>query len=318
VWVLSKKTLVVCFGPLGRLLNAFCACERLREALPLDNLTLLTDPSLVGLASKAPWFDDIISADLSAADTNFSRLAKAIKQSKYDRIIDLDRTARTAKLFAAFGLFAPKFAGIAPRAKWSLISKPDHPVEEDARLLDLMGVPKTGADLSLGPQLSWLLRLSGKTPSLQPGYFRLEGDYILLNLGRPDPENGWPAAAFQTLAGYILNSGTMLAITGSIEARELARPLIRNYPQIRDLCARADAFQLASLGAKAKGIVGLPDGILHLCAASSGRCISLHGSALDAALTGIRSPNAMTLISDPLEDLSADDVLRAMKMFGAL
>ncbi len=315
---MSKKTLVVCFGPLGRLLNAFCASARLRAALPSEHLVLLTDPSLVGLASRSPWFDDIISADLNAADTNFSRLAKVIKQSKYDKIIDLDRSKQTASLFAAFGLFAPKFASNAPRAKWTFSGKPDHPIEEDDRLLDMMGIAKVEADLSLGPELDWLLRHSGKTPSLQPGYFRLEGEYILLNLGRPDPENGWPAAAFQTLAGYILGMDKMLAITGTIEAREMARPLLRNYPQIRDLCARVDAFQLANLGAKAKGVVGLPDGILHLCAVGSRRCISLHGSAVDAKRNAIRAAGAMTLISDPIEDLSADDVVKAMKMFGAL
>lgn len=278
----------------------------------------MTDPSLVGLAAKSPWFDDIISADLSAKDTNFSLLAKALKKSKFDRIIDLERSKRTAALFGAFGLFAPKFAGSAPRAKWPLPPAGDHGVDADARLLDMVGVPNTGADLSLGPSLDWLLRLGGKTPSLEPGYFGLEGEFVLLNLGRPDPQHGWPAAAFQTLAGYILGNNTMLGVTGSIEARDLARPLIRNYPKIRDLCARADAFQLAALGAKAKGVVGMPDGILHLCSAGAGRCISLHGNAASAKQAAIRSPNAMTLISDPLEALSADDVLKTMKMFGAL
>jgi hypothetical protein len=62
----------------------------------------------------------------------------------------------------------------------------------------------------------------------------------------------------------------------------------------------------------------MADGILHLCAAGAGRCISLHGSDRDARLHGIRSPNAMTLIAEPLESLQPADVIRAMKMFGAL
>jgi len=244
-------------------------------------------------------------------------LAKVLKKSKFDKIIDLERSDRTANLFASFGLFAPKFAGSASRAKWSINEDNQHPVDADDRLLDIIGVPPSKVDLSVGPDFSWLLRLAGKTPSLQPEYFGLKGDYILLNLGRLDSNDGWPAAAYQTLAGHILNSNTMLAITGGIKARDLARPLLRNYPKIKDLCARADPFQLTALGAKAKGVVGIADGILHLCGAGAGRCISLHGSAANAKQTGIRVPNAMSIISEPLENLSADDLLKAMKMFGA-
>ncbi|MCF6291775.1 MAG: hypothetical protein L3J04_00110 [Robiginitomaculum sp.] len=314
---MRTKTLIICFGPLGRLLNAFCASARLREAFPDDQLVLLTDPALVGLATKSPWFDDIISADLAAADTNLSMLAKILKKSKFDKIIDLERSDKTANLFASFGLFVPKFAGSASRAKWQINENNEHPVDADNRLLDIIGVPPSKVDLSIGPDFSWLLRLAGKTPSLQPEYFGLKGDYILLNLGRLDSNDGWPAAAYQTLAGHILNSNTMLAITGGIKARDLARPLLRNYPKIKDLCARADPFQLTALGAKAKGVVGIADGILHLCGAGAGRCISLHGSVASAKQTGIRVPNAMTIISEPLEKLSAEDLLKTMKMFGA-
>ncbi|PHR62322.1 MAG: hypothetical protein COA47_04445 [Robiginitomaculum sp.] len=315
---LVQKTLLVCFGPLGRLLNSFCAAARLREASPDGHLVLLTSPALVGLAAKSPWFDNIISADLSASDINLSHLAKAIKQNKFDRIIDLERSDATATMFAAFGLFPPKFAGHAPRAKWRLPPQAAHPIDADNQLLDLVGIAPSAADLSQGPKLDWLLRQIGKTPSLEPAYFGLEGSYVLLNLGNPNPEQVWPALAFQTLAGNILDSGHMLAITGGIDTRDLARPLIRKYPQIRDLCARADPFQLAALGAKAKGVVGMADGMLHLCAAGSARCISLHGSKASANIQAIRTPNAVTLIAEPLEELSAADVLKAMKMFGAL
>ncbi|MBL4597090.1 MAG: glycosyltransferase family 9 protein [Robiginitomaculum sp.] len=315
---MSEKTLIVCFGPLGRLLNAFCASARLSEAMSSGQLVLLTSSSLAGLAAKAPWFDDIISADLSEQTFNFSHVTKAIKQRKFDRIIDLQRDALTKNLFANFGFFAPKFAGAAPRAKWKLREDNQHSIDADDQLLDIIGVPKIERDLSIGPQLNWLLRLSGQTPSMQPGYFGLSGPYVLLNLGTPDLKHGWPQLAFAELAGHILSLGMELAITGDIHARDLARPLIRTFPQIRDLCARADPFQLASLGTQAKGVVGLADGILHLCAAGAGRCISLHGSQDNARKTAIRSPNAMTLIGDGLDKISADDVIRAMKMFGAL
>ncbi|VAV98324.1 hypothetical protein MNBD_ALPHA06-389 [hydrothermal vent metagenome] len=315
---MGNKTLIVCFGPLGRLLNGFCAVARLRETCPDDQLVLLTDPSMVGLATKAPWFDDVISANLSDTEVKPSQLTKAIKQRKFDRIIDLERSTRTRKLFAGFGLFAPKFAGAAPRAKWRVAANNAHPIDADDLLLDAMGIGKTHTDLSLGPQLDWLLRLAGQTPSTKPGYFGLDGPYILLNLGKSQPDQGWPETAFAELSEQLIASGITVAITGNINARELAKPLLRAFPQICDLCARADPFQLAALGTEAKGVVGLPDGILHLCAAGAGRCISLHGSQSSAEQTAIRSPNAMTLIGEPLDTLLAKDVLRTMKMFGAL
>jgi ADP-heptose:LPS heptosyltransferase len=315
---LISQALIVCFGPLGRLLNAFSAVERLKETGFAGHLVLLTDPSMVGLAAKTPWFDDIISADLQASDLNLAQLAKAIKKNRYEVIIDLERSDRTRDLFAAFGLFAPKFAGSAPRAKWQLSESQEHEIDGDYRLLDLLQVPVTGSDLSGGPNLDWLLRLTGKSPSSEPGYFGLDGPFVLLNLVKPDVENGWPVQAFAALSEQLLSQSVQVAITGSMHARDMARPLIRSFPEIRDLCARADPFQLVSLGARAKGVVGMADGILHLCAAGAGRCISLHGSDRDARLHGIRSPNAMTLIAEPLESLQPADVIRAMKMFGAL
>ncbi len=315
---LSRQTLLICFGPTGRLLNAFCASQRLREALPDQHLVLLTHPSLVGLAQKAPWFDDIITANIDAPNVNLSHLVKALKQNRFDAIIDLERSATTAKLFAGFGLFPPKFAGCAPKAKWRIKEMGEHPIDADARLLDKMGIAKIPMDLSAGPELGWLLRLAGKTPSLQPEYFGLNKEYVLFNLKPMDEDMHWPASALQDLCQQILDQDVLLAITGTMAARELAKPLVRAFPSIRDLCARADAVQLAALGAKAKGVVGFADGVLHLCSAGAGRCISLHHSAESAKMEAIRAPNAMTLLSQPLAPLTAKDVVRAMKMFGAL
>lgn len=314
---MNEPLLLVCLGPLGRLLNGFAAMERLRDVFPSARLTLLTSPSLAGLASRAPWLDEVITADLNAPDLNLGKLAKSIRAKKHARIIDLQRDAVSQSLFAAFGLFPPPFASHAPRAKWRMESRGLHPIDADAELLDMMGVPGNGVDLMAGPDLHWLTRVPGNAPSREPGYFGLDGPYVLINLTTAQ-EGGWPDTALQEVARRILERGVMVALTGGMAARERAKPLLREFPQIRDLCARADPFQLAGLGAHANCVIGMADGNMHLCAASGTRCISLHGSKHDAMAHGIRAPGAVTVIANPLHELSAAEVIRTMDMFGAL
>lgn len=314
---MNEPQLLVCLGPLERLLNGFCAMQRMRDAWPDAHLTLLTSPSLAGLASRAPWLDEVITADMKAQDLNLGKLAKSIRAKKYSRIIDLQRDQQTQDLFAAFGLFPPRFASHAPRAKWRLADNGLHPVDADAALLDMMGVPDNGADRTAGPDLSWLTRVSGNAPSREPGYFNLETPFVLINLTEAQ-EGDWPDTALQEVARQILDRNIMVALTGGMAARERAKPLLREFPQIRDLCARADPFQLAGLGTHANCVIGMADGNMHLCAASGTRCISLHGSQKHARRDGIRAPGAVTVIAEPLNELSAAEVIRTMDMFGAL
>lgn len=314
---MSEPHLLVCLGPLGRLLNAFCAMQRLRESMPHAHLTLLTSPGLAGLASRAPWIDEVITADMQAPDLHLGKLARSIKAKKFARIIDLQRDAQTESLFAAFGLFPPPFASHAPRATWRLAAGNQHPVDDDAQLLDVMGVPDNGADRTAGSDLDWIARVPGNTPSRKPGYFGLEVPYVLINLTRPQ-EGGLSNTALQEVARRIQERKVMVALTGGMAARERAKPLLREFPQIRDLCARADPFQLAGLGAHANCVIGLADGSMHLCAAGGTRCISLHGSKQDAKTHGIRALGAVTLVAEPLQELSAAEVIRTMDMFGAL
>lgn len=312
---MSVGTLIICFGPLGRFVDALAAVQRLRTEAPHQRLTLLTAPGLVALAKASSLFDDVSTVEPPKTDQACKQLASALKKRKFLRLIDLQRSSLTRSIEDAFGFFAPPFAGAGKRSKWRLAAPPPHPVDADARLLDLIGIGGAGALPAPGPDARWMLRRRAGAPSLEPAFFGLKPHYVLLNLTREDDRPLWPATQFAALGQTIVRAGMDCAVIGTMAERALARNIVGQNGQIRDLVARADAFQLAVLGARAQAMIGHGGAAARLACAAGGRVITLHEGHEDAAATAPRGGGAIALVCPKLAQLEAASAFNVLGMF---
>ena len=312
---MSTGALVICFGPLGRLIDALAAVQRLRAQKAHARLTLLTAPGLAGLARSSSLFDDVSTIDLPLTPAALKALVKTLKKRRFARIYDLERSPRTQDIQKAFGIFAPPFAGAAERSRWRLKQQPPHPVDADALLLDLAGV---GGGTSLpapGPDGEWLLRRRLGAPSLEPAFFGLERGFVLLNLTREDDRTRWPAAQFSDLARLVIDARLDCALIGTTADRDCARIVAGASEGIKNLCARADFYQLAALGARAQAMIGHGGAAARLACAAGGRTITLHEGRADAGATAPRGAREIALLCENLATLDAAQVMRSLYMF---
>jgi ADP-heptose:LPS heptosyltransferase len=314
---MGAGALVICFGPLGRLVDALAAVQRLRAVQAHERLTLLTTPNLSVLAKSSSLFDDVSTVEPWQNPAALRTLVQALKKRKFSRIYDLERSKRTHQLQQAFGAFSPPFAGTARRSKWRLPSPPPHPIDADAALLDQVGIEGQTRAPCPGPEGDWLLRRRTGAPSLEPAFFGLERDFILLNLSRRDAGPRWPSAQFAVLARSIVETGISCALVGTIADRAYAREAAQIDVRIKDLCARADYYQLAALGARAKAVLGHADGAARLTCAVGVRTITLHQGQADADANAPRGSGAVAFTCPDLANLPARPVLELLQMFHA-
>ncbi len=314
---MSAGALIICFGPLGRLVDAMAAVQRLRQQNTHERLTLLTVPKLAGLAKASSLFDDVSTVELWQNPAALRTLVQALKKRRFGQIYDLERSSRTRQLQNAFGMFGPPFAGAARRSKWKLNQEPPHPIDADAALLDVVGIGGHISPPVPGPDGRWLLRRRAGAPSLEPAFFGLERDFILLNLTRDDNGPRWPNAHFAGLARAIVETGMGCALVGTIADRVYAREVAQIDVRIKDLCARADYYQLAALGTHARAVVGHADGAARLACAAGARTITLHQGHDDARAHAPRGAGEVALVTPSLEALSARSVYDILGMFKA-
>ncbi len=315
---MKAGALIICFGPLGRLIDALAAVQRLRAQNTHERLTLLTLPKFADLAKSTSLFDDVSTVDLWQNTNALRTLVQAIKKRRFERIYDLERSSHTLQLQKAFGTFGPAFAGAGKRSKWKLETPPSHPLEADAMLLDMAGIGGRGPGPAPGPDGGWLLRRHAGAPSLEPAFFGLDRHFVLLNLSREDDGPCWPSQQFTALARGIVEAGVGCALIGTIDDRMCAREVVQVDARIKDLCARADYYQLAALGARSKAVVGHADGAARLACAAGARTITLHEGHEDAAANAPRGTGAVALVNASLDALPARSVLDVLSMFGAL
>ncbi len=315
---MSADALIICFGPLGRFVDALAAVKRVHEANAHPRLTLLTAPNLASLAAATSLFDNINTMEPPANGKGLRALAKVLKSRRYARIYDFERSALSRKLLDAIGMFGPNVAGQNRRAKWCLETEPPHPLDADADLLDLCGIGGQTPRPAPGPDLRMLLRRRAGAPSLEPEFFGLTRPFIIINLPAEGAANRWPEEQYGRLALAILAARTGCALTGPFGARALARNIARQDERIKDLCARTDFFQIAALANHAGGMVGHANGNMHLAAAAGGLVISLHQGHEDANAHSPRGRRAIAFVAPDIQTLPAHNVRDALQMFGAL
>jgi ADP-heptose:LPS heptosyltransferase len=313
-----KKILVVKFGALGDFVLALAAMKKIREAHPKAHITLLTTPPYAALARMSPYFNDVETDGRPESMSEWWEMVGRLRRSHFDRIYDLQTSARSSRLFLALWPLAPQWSGIAWGASHRHLNRRRnhmHTLERQADQLRAAGI-WPDAPINPGeappPDLGWILR-KHKAPAPVSGA-PAPKPYALLVPGASAkrPEKRWPTEKFGMLAASLRQMGMDVVIVGGLQESALARAIQKFNPNARDLTGRTDFAQIAVLGAKAALAVGNDTGPTHLIAATGAPTVALFSDASDPALCGPRGHVAV-LHSPSLVDLPVDMVMRAVQ-----
>jgi ADP-heptose:LPS heptosyltransferase len=300
-----SRILVIRLGAFGDFVLSFAPFAAIRAHHPGDQVTLLTTPTYVALAERAPWFDRVI-ADARRPWWHLAapwRLRCALRG--FDLVYDLQTSGRSSFYFHLAG--RPRWSGIArgcslPHAnpRRDLM----HTLERQLDQLAMAGVTEFPA-----PELGWLT-------SAAP-MFALPEHFALLVPGAAPhrPQKRWPAERFGAVAAHLLAYGITPVVLGSRAESRLAATIRDFCPAAIDLTGYTALAEIGPLAARAALAIGNDTGPMHLAAAVGCRCLVVFSAASDPALTAPRGPAGawpMVLRAPSLESLAAEAVLAAL------
>jgi ADP-heptose:LPS heptosyltransferase len=298
----SPAILVIKLGALGDFVLAFSAFAAIR-AHHRGPITLLTTPLFAPLATRAPWFDTVVTD----GRPNWWNLPGVFRLARHlrgrDRVYDLQTSSRSSLYYRLAG--RPCWSGIAagcalPHANPGRDEM--HTLERQREQLEQAGVPP------VVPNLSWL---HGDLP------VGLPEDFVLLVPGAAAhrPAKRWPAENFAALAQIVAKRGWAPVVVGAQSERRWAKVIQAACPTAIDLTGQTDLVALAAIASRARLAVGNDTGPMHLAAAVGCPCIVLFSAVSNPELTAPRGPGGTwptVLRESDLAALSVDRVAAAL------
>jgi ADP-heptose:LPS heptosyltransferase len=296
------RVLVIKLGALGDFVQAFGPFAAIRAHHPAARITLLTTPPYAALARRAPWFDEVWEdgrpawSDLPA----LWRLARRLRAARFDRVYDLQTSARSSRYRWLVGARA-EWSGIAPGCSHPHANpRRDamHTIDRQREQLEMAGIRHFPA-----PDLGWL--------DADITRFGLPARFWLLVPGASPgrPAKRWPAESFGALAARL---DLPAAVIGSPAEAGLAATIRALAPAAIDLTGRTSLAEIAALARRADFCVGNDTGPTQLIAACGCPTLVLFGEDSDPALCAPRQPAARFLHHVPLASLDPDAVAAAL------
>lgn len=286
------------FGDFIQSLGPFAAIRRHHSG---DRVSLLTTRPFAGFAGELGLFDEVLVDERPRplALRGWLGLRRRLRQGRFDRVYDLQTSARSSLYAWLLWPGMPEWSGIAagsshPHANLERGSQ--HTIARQAEQLLMAGIDPTPLP-SLPPFDRPLPELAGR-------------DFVLLVPGSSPrhPAKRWPARHFASLARALDELGYLPVVVGSGHERPLAAAIREACPEVVDLVGRTDIALLAALCQRARLTVGNDTGVCHLAAAASCPVVVLFSRESDPARVAPRGPVVHILGAPDLNDLSAETV----------
>ena len=299
------KVLAIRHGALGDVIQALGPLQAIRRHHPDAHLVALTGSPFADLLRASGWFQDVWIDDRPPLWRLGSWLGvvRRLRDARFDRVYDLQTSARTAWYFRLMGSPPPEWSGVAPGAS----HRHDNPgrvemhtAERQAEQLRLAGIPDVPP-----PGLAWLdadvarLGLPQRFALLVPGG------------SAHRPAKRWPVARYAVLAGALTDLGLVPVVAGTREETALVREIAAAAPATVDLTGRTSIIELAGVARRAALAVGNDTGPMHVTAAVSCPSLTLFSAESDPARCAPRGRLVGILRRPDLADLSVDEVTAA-------
>jgi ADP-heptose:LPS heptosyltransferase len=311
----AEKILIIQLGEPAAFVQALAATAAIRAHHLGARITLLTTEATRQLAEVCPDFD-LVEADGKPTDpAAVAALIARIRGAKYDYVYDLEGSTRTGRYFQGLRPWPPHWSGPAAGARFATPFEDVaalHPAERYARQLAIAGVPFKAP---LESNLSWLRRTMSNPPRLQPAFFGVRGDYVLL-APRGD-EAGWTAQKYAQLAKSIVRNGLTPVVIGGLGARLMGVEIARAEPLAKNIVTRADLAQTIAIAETAAFAVGDDLGLMNIAAAAGAPSLVIlpEGADLERLLPRGAS-GAMAFTATPIAALPAEQIDRQLRNCG--
>ena len=329
------RILVIKLGALGDFILSYRAMTAIRARHRDAHLTLLTIPSLEGLARATGLFDEIWLDDRPRLSNvvGWWRLQRRLNHPRFERVYDLQTSDRTRFYFRLMG---PPFAR---RPEWvghvRGCSHPhDNPARNSMHTLERQAeqLAAAGIERSDYPTVdfSWVRADVSHHHLAEDG-----APYVLLVPGgsAAHPEKRWPAARYGELARRLVSIGYRPVVVGAGADRAACATVAAAAPEAVNLCDASPILELMALARDAAGAVGNDTGPMHLIGAMGCPVLVLYSGATDPALTrprgpyegpgAARPPNGVgggrtvsVLRRQKLDAVTVDEVRAAMRLRG--
>jgi ADP-heptose:LPS heptosyltransferase len=302
-----SRILVLKLGALGNVILSLGPFAAIRQHHAADHITLLTTQPWALFLSSSPYFDAVLIDERPAWWNlpGWLRLRRQLIAGRFDRVYDLQTSARSSRYFHLFPQHArPEWSGIAHGC-----SHPDrNPNRNHLHDIDRQFDQLRAAGVTEAPPADLTWTRGDLTPFALPDRFALlvPGSSAHRLLKR------WPAAHYASLASALLTRGLTPVILGTGEERSLAREICAAMPHAVDLTGRTSLPDLASLARAASLAIGNDTGPMHLIAAAGCSSVVLFSRDSDPALTAPRGRSVTVLRRPDLATLDVATVLAAL------
>jgi ADP-heptose:LPS heptosyltransferase len=302
-----QRILVIKLSALGDFVMSIGAFQAIRRHHGGAEIVLLTTGPYGALAEASGCFDEIW-LDERPGPFDFrgwGALARRLRQARFARVYDLQRSERTAWYFRLLAGAKPEWVGVVAGCSHRYQPPPDralHIVERQATQLAVAGIQTVAP-----PDLGFL--------QADVGRFGLPGTTALLVPGGAPhrPAKRWPAERFAGLARSLTVRGVIPVLIGGAAEREIMTVITAACPEAQNLCGKTDLAEIVSLARRARIAVGNDTGPMHLIAAAGCPVISLFSAESDPAKVAPRGPSVKLLARATLADLPIDEVLAAAR-----
>ncbi len=300
-----RRILVIRLSAFGDFIQSLGPFAAIRRHHAGDRISLLTTRPFAAFAEELGLFDEVLVDERPRplALCGWLGLRRRLRQGRFDRVYDLQTSARSSIYAWLFRPEMPEWSGIAAGSSHphvNLERDHQHTVDRQAEQLLMTGIYPTPLP-SLPP-------LDRALPAPLVGR-----DFVLLAPGSSPhhPAKRWPALRFALLARALDEIGHLPVVVGSVPERPLAAAIREACSGAVDLVGQTDIALLAALCRRARLTVGNDTGVCHLAAAAGCPVVVLFSRESDPARVAPRGPVVRILGAPDLADLAAEPVIAA-------
>lgn len=303
-----RRILIVRLGAMGDVLHAMPAVSTVKASFPMASVVWALDPKWTPLLEGCPFVDEVVAFDRRSASSVRDTLA-ALRREPFEAALDFQGLMKSALLarasraeerwgFATEKLREPLAAILYTKQARTSAA---HVVDMNLDLAAAAGATERSVAFHVpkgGPE--------GQLP---------EEPFVLAN-----PLAGWPAKQWPLERYAVLAERTRLVVNGPPPAEGVLREIKGAWVHLSGLAGLIDATH------RARAVVGLDSGPLHLAAALSKPGVALFGPTdptrngpYGGSMTVLRAAGAQTSykrreqIDPSMEALTVDEVWRALE-----
>src|SRR3954447_9126307 len=301
-----RRILVIRYGGFGDMILSMAAFRTIRAHHPAGRVSVLTTRRFSDLLPQSGDFDQgLIDDRLKPWQlAGWLRQARVLRETRFDRVYDLQRNERTAVLYrlmtAGRGL---EWSGVIRGSSHYVSDDPGdrrHITERLAEQLAVAGIPEM-----LPADLVWLAGDVGRF-GLPPAYA------LIVPGGAPHRlEKRAPAEAFAGLSRHLLGQGIAPVLLGTASEHDQIDAICRACPGAIDLSDKTSFGDIADLGRGAVGGIGNDTGAMHLVAAVGCPSLVLFSAASDPMRVSPRGRRVHIVEVETLRSLEADRLIVA-------